>query len=136
MDRIVKALESFAVSYAFVIIIYVLISSFGVFSPIDNERAVQLMCICLVIAAVHFVMGFFAAKSGAGFYLICFLEVVAVVVFMGVAVYDFFVMDFTFIACLAVMLIIVFAATYLVAYFDDWKKIREINEIIRQNKSK
>lgn len=54
-----KALASFTVSYAFVIIAYVLISCMGVFDPIDNQMALELMCVCLVIAVIHFILGFF-----------------------------------------------------------------------------
>lgn len=60
--------------------------------------------------------------------------VVAVVLFMGIVIFDFLVMDITFFVCLAVMLVIVFAGTYLIAYFEDWKKVQEINKMIRENK--
>lgn len=133
-DRIMKALASFTISYAFVVIIYVLISNIGVFDPIDNQTALRLMSICFWIAVIHFVIGFFEIKSGSVFFLINFGVVVAVVLFMGIVVYDFLVMNFAFFACLAVMLIIVFAGTYLIAYFEDWKKVREINKIIREKK--
>lgn len=134
MDRIMRALQSFAVSYAFVVITYVAVSALGVFSPIDNTMAVRLMSICLVIAVIHFALGFLEPKRVTVFHLICFVVMVAVVLFMGGVVYDFFPLNLTFFVCLGVMLVVVFAGTYLVAYFDDWKKIREINEIIRQNK--
>jgi len=134
IDRIIKALESFSVSYAFVIIVYVLISNFGVFDPIDNQMAFRLMCICFVIAVIHFVMGFFEVKTNTSFFFSYFTVVIAVVLFMGLFVYDFFKMDVSFFVCLAVMLIVVFTGTYLVAYFSDLKKIREINKIIQQNK--
>lgn len=134
LDRIIRALASFTVSYAFVVIVYVLISDMGIFDPIDNQMALQLMCICLVIAVIHFVMGFFEIKSGFLLFLIYFGVVVAVVLFMGIVVYDFFVMSAAFLVCLAVMLVVVFAGTYLIAYFDDWKKVQEINKIIQQNK--
>ena len=134
MDRIIKALASFSVSYAFVIIIYVFISNLGVFDPINNEMAVQLMCICFVIAVIHFAMGFLEIKTGALWFLSYFAVVAAVVLFMGFFIYDFFKMSVSFFVCLAVMLAAVFAGTYLVAYFGDLKKIWEINEIIRQNK--
>jgi len=136
IDRIIKALESFGVSYAFVIIIYVLISNFGVFDPIDNEMAFQLMCVCFVIAVIHFVMGFYEIKTNTAFFFSYFAVVIAVVLFMGLFVYDFFKMNVSFFICLAVMLIVVFAGTYLIAYFGDLKKVREINEIIQQNKKK
>lgn len=129
-----KALASFTISYAFVVIAYVLISNMGIFDPIDNQMALQLMCICLVIAVIHFVMGFFEIKSGWKFFLLHFGVVVTVVLFMGIVVYDFFVMSAAFFGCLAVMLVVVFAGTYLIAYFDDWKKVQEINKMIQQNK--
>lgn len=134
MDRIMKALASFSVSYAFVIMIYVFISNFGVFDPINNKMAVQLMCICFVIAVIHFAMGFLEIKTSAVWFLVYFGVVAAVVLFMGLFVYDFFKMNVSFFVCLAVMLVVVFAGTYLVAYFGDLKKIREINEIIRQSR--
>ena len=134
MDRIMKALASFSVSYAFVIMIYVFISNFGVFDPINNKMAVQLMCICFVIAVIHFAMGFLEIKASAVWFLLYFGVVAAVVLFMGLFVYDFFKMNVSFFVCLAVMLVVVFAGTYLVAYFGDLKKIREINEIIRQSR--
>ena len=134
MDRIMKALASFSVSYAFVIMIYVFISNFGVFDPINNKMAVQLMCICFVIAVIHFAMGFLEIKTSAVWFLVYFGVVAAVVLFMGLFVYDFFKMNVSFFVCLAVMLVVVFAGTYLVAYFGDLKKIWEINEIIRQNR--
>lgn len=134
MDRIMKALASFSVSYAFVIMIYVFISNFGVFDPINNKMAVQLMCICFVIAVIHFAMGFLEIKTSAVWFLAYFGVVAAVVLFMGLFVYDFFKMNVSFFVCLAVMLVVVFAGTYLVAYFGDLKKIWEINEIIRQNR--
>lgn len=134
MDRIMKALASFSVSYAFVIMIYVFISNFGVFDPINNKMAVQLMCICFVIAVIHFAMGFLEIKTSAVWFLVYFGVVAAVVLFMGLFVYDFFKMNVSFFVCLAVMLVVVFAGTYLVAYFGDLKKIWEINEIIRQSR--
>lgn len=134
MDRIMKALASFSVSYAFVIMIYVFISNFGVFDPINNKMAVQLMCICFVIAVIHFAMGFLEIKTSAVWFLAYFGVMAAVVLFMGLFVYDFFKMNVSFFVCLAVMLVVVFAGTYLVAYFGDLKKIWEINEIIRQNR--
>ena len=134
MDRIMKALASFSVSYAFVIMIYVFISNFGVFDPINNKMAVQLMCICFVIAVIHFAMGFLEIKTSAVWFLVYFGVVAAVVLFMGLFVYDFFKMNVSFFVCLAVMLVVVFAGTYLIAYFGDLKKIWEINEIIRQSR--
>lgn len=134
LDRIMKALASFTISYAFVVIAYVLISDMGIFDPIDNRMAIQLMCICLVIAVIHFVIGFFEIKSSSKFFLLYFGVVVAVVLFMGIVVYDFLVMSVAFIVCLAVMLVVVFVGTYLIAYFDDWKKVQEINKMIQQNK--
>lgn len=134
LDRIIRALASFTVSYAFVVIVYVLISDMGIFDPINNQMALQLMCICLVIAVIHFVMGFFEIKSSPKFFVLYFGVVVAVVLFMGIVVYDFLVMSAAFFVCLAVMLVIVFAGTYLIAYFDDWKKVQEINKMIQQNK--
>jgi len=129
-----KALASFTISYAFVVIAYVLISDMGIFDPIDNQMALRLMCICLVIAGIHFVMGFFEIKSSFRFFLLYFGVVVAVVLFMGIVVYDFFVMSFAFFVYLAGMLVVVFAGTYLIVYFDDWKKVQEINKMIQQNK--
>lgn len=134
IDRVMKALASFTVSYAFVVMMYVLISDMGIFDPIDNQTALQLMCICLVIAVIHFVMGFFEVISVPKFFLLYFGVVVAVVLFMGIVVYDFLVMSAAFFACLAGMLVVVFAGTYLIAYFDDWKKVQEINKMIQQNK--
>lgn len=136
IDRVMKALASFTVSYAFVVMMYVLISDMGIFDPIDNQTALQLMCICLVIAVIHFVMGFFEVISVPKFFLLYFGVVVAVVLFMGIVVYDFLVMSAAFFACLAGMLVVVFAGTYLIAYFDDWKKVQEINKMIQQNKEK
>lgn len=134
MGRIMKALASFTVSYAFVVIAYVLISYMGIFDPIDNKMALQLMCTCLMIAVIHFILGFFETMFSPWFFLLNFGVVVAVVLFMGIVVFDFLVMDITFFVCLAVMLVVVFAGTYLIAYFEDWKKVQEINEMIRQNK--
>ena len=134
LDRVIKALASFTISYAFVVIAYVLISNMGIFDPINNQMALQLMCICLVIAAIHFVLGFFEITSGFWFCLLYFGVVVAVVLFMGIVVYDFVVMSAAFIVCLAGMLVVVFAGTCLIAYFDDWKKVQEINKMIQQNK--
>ena len=134
LDRVIKALASFTVSYAFVVITYVLISNMGIFAPLNNETAVQLMCMCLVVAVVHFGIGFLNIKSIARFCLLYFVAVVAVVLFMGFVVYHIFEATFAFFVCLAVMLIVVFAGTYLIAYFDDWKKVQEINEIIQQKK--
>lgn len=136
IDRVMKALASFTVSYAFVVMMYVLISDMGIFDPIDNQTALQLMCICFVIAVIHFAMGFFEVRSVPKFFLLYFGVVVAVVLFMGIVVYDFLVMSAAFFACLAGMLVVVFAGTYLIAYFDDWKKVQEINKMIQQNKEK
>lgn len=135
LDRVIKALASFTISYAFVVITYVLISAMGIFDPIDNQMALQLMCICLVIAAIHFVLGFFEIKSVLCFCLLYFGVVVAVVFFMGIVVYDFLVMRFAFIVCLTGMLVVVFAGTCLITYFEDWKKVQEINKLIQQNKN-
>lgn len=134
LGRIKKALESFTISYAFVIMAYVLISNMGVFDPIDNEMALQLMGTCFVIAIVHFIMGFWEIKSYAVQYFLYFGAVAAAVLFMGGVVYRFFIMNAAFFICLAVMLVVVFSATYLIAYYDDWKKVQEINEMIRKNR--
>lgn len=134
LGRVIKALASFTVSYAFVIITYVLISYMGIFDPINNERALQLLSMCLAVAVVHFGIGFLDIKSVWGFCLVYFGVVVAVVLFMGIVIYDIFEMSAVFFVCLAAMLIIVFAGTFLIAYFDDWMKVQEINEIIRQKK--
>ena len=132
--RVMKALASFTVSYAFVIIAYVLISCMGVFDPIDNQMALELMCVCLVIAVIHFILGFFETAFSPCFFLLNFGVVVAVVLFMGIVVFDFLVMNIVFFACLAVMLVAVLTGTYLIAYFEDWKKVQEINRMIRKNK--
>lgn len=134
IERIKKALESFTISYAFVIMAYVLISNAGVFDPIDNEMALQLMCVCLVIAVFHFLLGFMNIKSGIAMYLLYFGVEMAVALFMGFVVYDFFLLNTMFFICLALMLAAVFAGTFLLAYYDDWKKAQEINEMIRQRK--
>ena len=134
-SRVFKAIVSFTVSYAFVVIMYVLISEIGVFDPIDNEKAIQLMCICLVIAVFHFIIGFWNIQSEVLFISLYFGVVVAVVGFMGIFVYKFLAMNFTFLVCLAIMLCIVFLGTFLVAYYEDCKKINEINEMIKINKN-
>ncbi len=134
VNRVIKALASFTVSYAFVIIFYVLISDMGIFDPIDNKMSMQLMCICFVIALIHFGMGFLDIKSNILFFLLYFGVVVAVVLFMGFFVYHFFIMSVTFFVYLMGMLAVVFSGTYLIAYYDDWKKVQEINEIIRRNR--
>ncbi|MDE7324651.1 MAG: hypothetical protein K2N73_18425 [Lachnospiraceae bacterium] len=133
-DRIIKALASFTVSYAFVVIAYVVISSMGVFDPIDNEMAFQLLGTCFVTGVIHFAMGFLNIRSNICFLLLYFGTVVAVVFFMGLVVYDYFLMNVTFFVCLAAMLVVVFVGTYLIAYYDDWKKVQEINQIIQKNK--
>lgn len=135
LGRVMRALASFTVSYAFVVIAYVLISNMGIFDPIDNKMALQLMCICLVIAVLHFILGFWGTAFSPWYFLLNFGVVVAVVLFMGIVVFDFLVMDIAFFACLAVMLVVVFAGTYLIAYFEDWKKVQEINEMIRKKKA-
>lgn len=134
VNRVIRALASFTVSYALVIIFYVFISNMGVFDPIDNRTAVQLLCTCFVIALVHFILGFFDIKSNITFFLLYFGAEAAIVLFMGFWVYDFFLMNAAFFIWLAGMLIAVFAGTYLIAYYEDWKKVQEINEIIRQTK--
>ncbi len=134
VSRIIKALASFTVSYAFVIIFYVFISNLGIFDPIDNRTAVQLMYTCLAVALVHFILGFFHIKSNFIFFLLYFGVEAVIVLFMGFLVYDFFIMNAAFFVWLTGMLIAVFAGTYLIAYYEDWKKVQEINEIIRQTK--
>lgn len=133
MDRILKALASFAISYAFVIIIYVLISNAGVFEPLGNEMALQLMWVCFVIAFFHFVIGFLPVKSERVMCFLYFAVEIIVVMFMGFIVFDFFTMSLTFFVYLGAMLVAAFAGTYLIAYYDDWKKAEEINEIIRRH---
>lgn len=133
-ERIVKALESFMVSYGMVILLYVLISGMGVFDPITNQGALRLLCICFVIAVCHFLLGFVELKS-FGLYLALFFGVeVLVVLFMGVAVFRFFYLNLRFFLFLGIMLVAVFAGTYLIAYTKDFKKIQEINEIIKENR--
>lgn len=133
MDRMIKAFERFAISYAFVIIIYVLISIAGIFDPLGNEMALQLMCVCLVIAVLHLGLGFLPIKSERALCFLYFVVEAMVVMFMGFVVFDFFVMSITFFLYLGGMLVAVFVGTYLISYHDDWKKAKEINEIIRRN---
>lgn len=133
MDRMIKAFERFAISYAFVIIIYVLISIAGIFDPLGNEMALQLMCVCLVIAVLHLGLGFLPIKSERALCFLYFVVEAMVVMFMGFVVFDFFVMSITFFLYLGGMLVAVFVGTYLISYHDDWKKAEEINEIIRRN---
>lgn len=133
-ERIVKALESFMVSYGMVILLYVLISGMGVFDPITNQGALRLLCICFVIAVCHFLLGFFEIKC-FGLYLALFFGVeVLVVLFMGFAVFQFFDLNLRFFLFLGLMLVAVFAGTYLIAFTKDFKKIQEINEIIKENR--
>ena len=40
ISRVLKTIVSFTISYAFVVIMYVLISEIGVFDPIDNQKAI------------------------------------------------------------------------------------------------
>lgn len=133
MDRMIKAFERFAISYAFVIIMYVLISIAGIFDPLGNEMALQLMCVCLVIAVLHLGLGFLPIKSERALCFLYFVVEAMVVMFMGFVVFDFFVMSITFFLYLGGMLVAVFVGTYLISYHDDWKKAKEINEIIRRN---
>lgn len=133
MDRMIKAFERFAISYAFVIIMYVLISIAGIFDPLGNEMALQLMCVCLVIAVLHLGLGFLPIKSERALCFLYFVVEAMVVMFMGFVVFDFFVMSITFFLYLGGMLVAVFVGTYLISYHDDWKKAEEINEIIRRN---
>lgn len=133
-DKVMKALASFTVSYAFAVIAYVLISMMGVFTPIDNDKALQLMWICLAVAVVHFALGFLELSLIPWFCIVYFIAEVAVVLFMGTVVFDFVEMSVSFFVCLMGMLIVVYVGTYLIAYFDVWKNVQEINEIIKKNK--
>lgn len=134
VGRVLRTIASFALSYAFVIMVYVLISEIGIFDPIDNKRAIQLMGICFVIAVFHFIIGFWNIQSVLLMIALYFGVVVIVVGFMGGVVFDFLNLNAAFLICLAIMLLLVFAATFLLAYYEDYKKIGEINEMIRKNK--
>ncbi len=134
ISRVLKTIVSFTISYAFVVIMYVLISEIGVFDPIDNQKAIQLLGICFVIAAFHFIIGFWNIQSGILMVSLYFGVVVVVVGVMGGVVYDFLDMNAAFLVCLTIMLLIVFTATFLLAYYEDCKKVWEINEIIKKNK--
>lgn len=133
-ERIVKALESFMVSYGMVIFLYVLISGMGVFEPITNQGALRLLSICFVIALCHFLLGFVEIRP-FGLYLALFFGVeVFVVLFMGLVVFHFFDLNLRFFAFLGGMLVVTFAGTYVIAFAKDWKNIQEINEIIKENR--
>ena len=134
ISRVLKTIVSFTISYAFVVIMYVLISEIGVFDPIDNQKAIQLLSICFVIAAFHFIIGFWNIQSGILMVSLYFGVVVVVVGVMGGVVYDFLDMNAAFLVCLTIMLLIVFTATFLLAYYEDCKKVWKINEIIKKNK--
>ena len=122
ISRVLKTIVSFTISYAFVVIMYVLISEIGVFDPIDNQKAIQLLSICFVIAAFHFIIGFWNIQSGILMVSLYFGVVVVVVGVMGGVVYDFLDMNAAFLVCLTIMLLIVFTATFLLAYYEDCKK--------------
>lgn len=132
--RVMKTIASFTISYAFVVMMYVLISEIGVFTPIDNARAIQLLRICFVIAVFHFIIGFWNIQSSILMFSLYFGVVVVVVGVMGAVVYDFFDLNAAFFVCLAIMLLLVFVATFLLTYYEDYKKIGEINEIIKKNR--
>ena len=119
ISRVLKTIVSFTISYAFVVIMYVLISEIGVFDPIDNQKAIQLLSICFVIAAFHFIIGFWNIQSGILMVSLYFGVVVVVVGVMGGVVYDFLDMNAAFLVCLTIMLLIVFTATFLLAYYED-----------------
>ena len=112
ISRVLKTIVSFTISYAFVVIMYVLISEIGVFDPIDNQKAIQLLSICFVIAAFHFIIGFWNIQSGILMVSLYFGVVVVVVGVMGGVVYDFLDMNAAFLVCLTIMLLIVFTATF------------------------
>lgn len=133
-ERIVKALESFMVSYGMVIFLYVLISGMGVFEPITNQGALRLLSICFVIAVFHFLLGFLEIKP-FGLYVALFFGVeVVVVLFMGLVVFRFFNLNLKFFLFLGGMLVAAFAGTYLIAYAKDLKNIQEINEMIKESR--
>ena len=133
-ERIVKALESFMVSYGMVIFLYVLISGMGVFEPITNQVALRLLSICFVIAVFHFLLGFLEIKP-FGLYVALFFGVeVVVVLFMGLVVFRFFNLNLKFFLFLGGMLVAAFAGTYLIAYAKDLKNIQEINEMIKESR--
>lgn len=132
--KINEMLVSLSVSFTLVIISYVIISKMGIFSPLDNEMALELFSCCFVIAIVHQLMNLLDIKMLVIGVLCKFSGVVAVVLFMGIAVYHWFFMDVTFFVSLAVMLILVFFGTLFIAYLDVVKKVYEINQMIKKSR--
>lgn len=128
---ILPMLNSFAISFTVVMIVYPVFSLLGYFSPLNDKLVLQILAICFGVALVQFSTGLLRIESELLHNAVQFLDMYIVIMLLGAVVFKLFPITFWGFMIPLIFGIIVFVLTWIYNYLSAYRKIQEINKIIQ-----
>ncbi len=130
-NMILPMLNSFAISFTAVMIVYPVFSMLGYFSPLNDKLVLQILAMCFGVAFVQFLTGLFRIEPELLHNAVQFLDMYIVIMLLGAVVFKIFPISPMGFVIPLVFGIIVFALTWTFNYLSAYRKIQEINKIIQ-----
>lgn len=131
-ERIIQAFERFTISFTMLVIFYLLFLNLG-FEELDSVMVKRLLYICAAVAVAQLITNYLLRRSLYLQMVVAFVDMVVVVFFMGIVVFHIFEISLSLILIILGLLILIFFFTSVFSYLIDYKKIMEINQIIKRN---
>lgn len=128
---ILPMLNSFAISFTMVMIVYPVFSLLGYFLPLNDKLVLQILAICFGVALVQFSTGLLRIESELLHNAVQFLDMYIVIMLLGAVVFKLFPITFWGFMIPLIFGIIVFVLTWIYNYLSAYRKIQEINKIIQ-----
>ena len=128
---ILPTLNSFAISFTVVMIVYPVFSLLGYFSPLNDKLVLQILAICFGVALVQFSTGLLRIESELLHNAVQFLDMYIVIMLLGAVVFKLFPITLWGFMIPLIFGIIVFVLTWIYNYLSADRKIQEINKIIQ-----
>lgn len=130
-ERSLNMLNSFAISFTAVMVLYPFFSSLGIFLPINNTLMYQILTVCFGVALVQELTLMLPVKSILLHNFVQLLDVYAVVMVLGAGVFRWFPMSVWGFIIPGIFCVIIFVLVWMVLYLSAYRKVQEINQIIQ-----
>ena len=124
-------LNIFSVSFTVVMIIYPIFSKLGLFVPINDTIVFQILAICLLVALSQTLSLMITVNSTFLYYFVQFVDVYIVIMILGAGIFKIFPISLRGFIIPAIFAVIVFVLVGLFEYISAYKKVQEINQIIK-----
>lgn len=131
IEKILKMLNSFCVSFTVVMIIYPIFSALGLFMPINNSIVFQILIICFMVALLQSLTLMLPIKSEFIHNFIQLIDMYLSVMILGAGVFEIFPLSVRGFVIPGIFGVIVFILVWIFKYVSAYKKVLEINNIIQ-----